>query len=151
MCMKRMQYIYIYRVLCPKVMLKYRDYLWTILDPKTDASSWDTSIHILSGISLETRLCQQTTNCEADWIESMQLWRCQQKCNIYIETMNQTVIANLSLYILSGTPLCSSLKNWPGVIFSVSRISTTRSCWDTFHFILHVSPNQCSKGRHKHF
>ena len=34
------------------------------------------SVFMFSGISPET------TCCEADWVESMQLWRCQQKCNI---------------------------------------------------------------------
>ena len=40
------------------------------------------SIYMFSGISLESRPWQRTTCCEADWVESMQLWRCQQKCNI---------------------------------------------------------------------
>jgi hypothetical protein len=40
------------------------------------------SIHMFNGISLETRPWQRTTCCEAHWVESMQLWRCEQKCNI---------------------------------------------------------------------
>ena len=135
--------IYINIALSPTVMFEDRDYLWAILDPKTDTWFRDTWWRLDYASKPPTA-------------KQIGLNRCS------FGDANKNARYNLRLWTKQWSPICHGtylegphcVAAWKAdqVSFSVSQELALQEVVETlFKVFFHVSPNQSSKGRRKHF